>query len=320
MTDEEMNIYQRIDAAYKDIAKIKFEKTGTVEGSQHYKFIPIEQLLNAIRGAHARYGVKIVFGTPEYDPDQGEYRKEIREEREDRMSGRRYTSVMYYAVGHVHVRLIGSGPDDCIETDIGFEAKDSSDKLMNKVYTNAERCLLRTLYSIDEGSGDPEATNTENDVRDDVPQQPRRTDGHTKSANPKIANFFSPEPPKAEGRKTEKTAKAEKPAEDAPKEPKGKRIVAVSHLSADYKPLPEGSARNMGTDRTGRQPEADGLVHLRTAREQDEQTVMNAYFGPNGSIVEPYVTKYGKDVKTWTDDQVSEALGALVSADAVGRS
>lgn len=178
-------IYDRIDAAYKDIAAEKYAKTGKVSaGNTSYNFIPIGQMLAVVRKAHAAHGIKVLFGAPEYDHDRHESRREI-------TSTNRYgdSTTWYVAVGHMSVRIIGGSEDDVIETSVGFEAKDNSDKLTNKVYTNAERTLYRTLYAIDEGSPDPEAENVPNG-REEAPAEKIRTKdkffgGNTAISSPK---------------------------------------------------------------------------------------------------------------------------------------
>ena len=174
------NIYARIQQAYKAIASKGFTKDGTVKGAASYKFISIGQILEAVRRAQADAGITVVFGRPEYDHDNHEKRWEYTKE------GPYGKSTWYAAVGHISVRLYGKDADDCIETEIPFEAQDNSDKLTNKIITNAERTLYRTLYSIDEGSDeDPEAYNVPM-----VPEKPAKADpffGDPKKEAPKKA-------------------------------------------------------------------------------------------------------------------------------------
>ena len=159
------NVCDRIDTAMKILAAKGFSKDGQVQGSARYKFIPIAQILDAVREAHAAAGVKVIFGRPEYDTEQGEKRWTEGRKAPNPATGEEYDVKWYFANGHVDVRIIGATPDDCIETVIAFEASDNSDKLTNKIYTNAERALYRTMYAIDESDGsDPEALNYENVV------------------------------------------------------------------------------------------------------------------------------------------------------------
>ena len=104
-----LNIYQRIDLAYTEIAKADFSKSGTVKGAQSYKFIPIDQILDTVRKAHAKYGVKVVFGRPKYDA--GNFEK-----RWDYVKKGNYGETTWHAaVGHIKVRLIGASDYDSIE-------------------------------------------------------------------------------------------------------------------------------------------------------------------------------------------------------------
>lgn len=54
---------------------------------------------------------------------------------------------------------MGASLEDSIEGTVTVEAKDTSDKLNNKLVTNAMRTIYRTIYSIDAGE-DPEAENS----------------------------------------------------------------------------------------------------------------------------------------------------------------
>ena len=166
------NVFARIQKAYKLIAAQGFTKSGQVKGAASYNFIPIGQILEAVRKAQADAGLTVVFGRPEYDHDNHEKRWEYTKETN---YGK---STWFAAVGHIGVRIYGTCADDVLEMEIPFEAQDNSDKLTNKIITNAERCLYRTLYSIDEGSEDPEAVN--------VPMEPE-----PKPA-PKDDPFFKP--------------------------------------------------------------------------------------------------------------------------------
>lgn len=155
----EDNIFSRLQKAYKIVASASFVKDGEVKGAASYRFISIGQILAVVRKAQAEAGITVVFGTPEYDHDQHEKRWEYTKEGTDRYTGNKFKTTWYAAVGHIPVTLFGGSKDDRIDMVIPFEAQDNSDKLTNKIVTNAERTLYRTLYSIDEGSEDPEAVN-----------------------------------------------------------------------------------------------------------------------------------------------------------------
>lgn len=168
----EMSIYERIDAAYAEISQAKIVKDGSVStgGRSGYSYVKIAQILDVVRKAHGRYGIKVFFGRPVYDAAQGEKRyAEVRK-------GQYGDTKWQVANGHVDVRIIGRDEEDVIEVTVPFEAQDNSDKLTNKIITNAERCLYRVLYAIDEGEGsDPEAVNVTTMV-DSHKDEPKKAD------------------------------------------------------------------------------------------------------------------------------------------------
>ena len=160
------NVYERLARAYRAVASAKFDKSKKVGGySASYSYIPIDQILAIVRKAQADAGLVVVFGAPQYDPAQGERRWEEAKQSKDGA-----VTKWTYAVGHIDVRIFGASSDDCIEMTVPFEASDNSDKLTNKIITNAERILYRTLYTIDEGGPeddpgeDPENINVERTV------------------------------------------------------------------------------------------------------------------------------------------------------------
>lgn len=146
------NVIERINEARRIIAEVEFAKSGTVKGGQSYSFIPIGQILQAVRKAHAQAGVTVTFGRPEYDAEQFEKRYSFVKK------GQYGETTWHAANGHITATIYGGSVDDRIELEVPFEAQDNSDKLTNKIITNAERCLYRVLYAIDEGDAtDPEA-------------------------------------------------------------------------------------------------------------------------------------------------------------------
>lgn len=137
-----LNIIQRIQAAQRDIAKAKFEKTHkvTMGAGGGYKIIPIADILQIVRKVQAEHGITLLLGKVQYD-----------EADHEGVEGG-------HAVGHIDYKLVGSSMDDCIEGTVTVEARDPSDKLNNKLVTNAMRTIYRTIYSIDAGE-DPEMEN-----------------------------------------------------------------------------------------------------------------------------------------------------------------
>lgn len=138
-----MTVHERIATALQVIAETDFNKSGQVTGGATYSFIPIGQILQAIRKAHAKAGLFLTIGQLEFDKDNGE--------------GIFRDSNWTKARGHCEVSINGAD-GDCVSFTVPFNVQDNSDKLDNKIVTNIERQAYRVLYAIDEGDAtDPEA-------------------------------------------------------------------------------------------------------------------------------------------------------------------
>ena len=138
-----MTVHERIATALQVIAETDFNKSGQVKGGATYSFIPIGQILQAIRKAHAKAGLFLTIGQLEFDKDNGE--------------GIFRDSNWTKARGHCEVSINGAD-GDCVSFTVPFNVQDNSDKLDNKIVTNIERQAYRVLYAIDEGDAtDPEA-------------------------------------------------------------------------------------------------------------------------------------------------------------------
>ena len=144
-----MTVHERIAAAMQVIAETDFSKSGTVTGGASYNFIPIGQILQAVRKAHAKAGLFLTIGQLEYDQNNGE----------GIFTSDRWTK----ARGHCDVTINGAD-GDCVSFVVPFNVQDNSDKLDNKIVTNIERQAYRVLYAIDEG----DATDPESEWREDM--------------------------------------------------------------------------------------------------------------------------------------------------------
>lgn len=158
-----MTVHERIATAMQVIAETDFNKSGKVMGGQTYNFIPIGQILQAIRKAHAKAGLFLTIGQLEYDKDN-----------EEGIFDRVINSKPYkQARGHSEVRINGAD-GDYVSFIVPFNVLDNSDKLDNKIVTNIERQAYRVLYAIDEGdaSDDPETIHIE--IGDEQPKETKR--------------------------------------------------------------------------------------------------------------------------------------------------
>ncbi len=66
MTTDDRTIYQRIADAKRDLASADFTKSNTVKagGGASYRFIPLDQILLAVRKVQADHGIMCFFGVP----------------------------------------------------------------------------------------------------------------------------------------------------------------------------------------------------------------------------------------------------------------
>ena len=154
-----MTVHERIATALQVIADFDFNKSGKVTGGATYNFIPIGQILQAVRKAHAKAGIFLTMGQLEYDDAHGE----------GIFVQDRWTK----ARGHCEVSVNGADGDS-ISFTVPFNVQDNSDKLDNKIVTNIERQAYRILYAIDEGDAtDPEAEWNEDAVSIPTRQAPK---------------------------------------------------------------------------------------------------------------------------------------------------
>lgn len=144
-----MTVHERIATAMQVIAETDFNKSGKVTGGATYNFIPIGQILQAVRKAHAKAGLFLTIGQLEYDTANAE----------GIFTSEKWTK----ARGHCEVSINGAD-GDCISFVVPFNVQDNSDKLDNKIVTNIERQAYRVLYAIDEG----DATDPESEWREDM--------------------------------------------------------------------------------------------------------------------------------------------------------
>ncbi len=150
---DSLTIYQRMDRALAEITDVELTKSKMVwlrePGTNHnrdegkgYSIVPIADILKIVRRIHGHWGIKTEIGKVKI--------------LEKSVSGS-----IVHVIGTCKCRLIGKDDTDVYKTTVNVEAKDSSDKLYNKLRTNALRNLYRTVYNLDgDESQDPEEVNT----------------------------------------------------------------------------------------------------------------------------------------------------------------
>ncbi|MFA6776147.1 MAG: ERF family protein [Sphaerochaetaceae bacterium] len=179
---------RRLAAAYADLAEVRWQNSGSVKaGNNSYGFIPISSILEEVRRVKAKHGILVIFSAVRYAVDQGE-------KRITQVSHGQYGETTWQvANGHYDVEIVNSDdPEDVMSLTVSCEAKDNSDKLDNKLLTNAMRSLYRSIFDIDEGSEDPESVNIP--TTDEVKPTPRTasSDAFFGSAKKKAAPTLTP--------------------------------------------------------------------------------------------------------------------------------
>ena len=176
-----MTVHERIATAMQVIAEFDFNKSGQVTGGVSYNFIPIGQILQAVRKAHAKAGLFLTIGQLEYNKDDEEGIFDCV------INGKPYKQ----ARGHCEVSINGADGDN-VSFIVPFNVLDNSDKLDNKIVTNIERQAYRVLYAIDEGdASDPETVHYE--IGEGHPKESSKKPEYRTGDKPKTATPGDPE-------------------------------------------------------------------------------------------------------------------------------
>lgn len=213
-----MTIYERIDKAYQEIAQATFKKDKWVgkwivtrdENNKRvrqpdldhdgYFVISITQILDVVQKAHAHNGIKCIFEGPYYNAENNEKRITV-----PWRDGKRVI-----ANAHYDVRIYGESDEDVIYMKVQCEAWDTeaNDKLGNKLLTNAQRSLYRSLYAIDgDDTQDPEEQNPA--VQGDPAEEPAEKDKWFSKKEPKTeAEVKTPDEGKLDAETRAKMKKA----------------------------------------------------------------------------------------------------------------
>ena len=172
-----MTVYERIAQAMEVIAAFDFDKSGQVTGGQSYKFIPIGQILRAVRQAHAKAGLFLTIGQLEYDDEHREGIVDVT------INGKPYK----HARGHCQA-FINGADGDCVSLTVPFNVLDNSDKMDNKIVTNIERQVYRIIYAIDEGDATdtPPGEDPESIFIEDTGPAPIQPKQKAPPVNPKV--------------------------------------------------------------------------------------------------------------------------------------
>lgn len=144
----DLNIYQRRNAAKKQVFEHEFKK----EQSQglKFKYIPVEQIKPIVERAWNVAGIVMNIISLEIDDVAPPLTKES-----TNPYGEKTSSIWYHKKGTLKFELVNiEKPEDRVAFEIEGEAKDNSDKVINKIYTSAIKNFYKIEFNISEGAKD----------------------------------------------------------------------------------------------------------------------------------------------------------------------
>ena len=155
MTTVTKNLYQRRNEAKKEVYEHEFSKVRT-EGLR-YAYMPVESIKPIIEKAYNNTGIVMDIGSLVYDDVLPPWEK---------TSQYGETSTWHFVRGSLTITLVNmDDPSDKATFTVVGEAKDNSDKVINKVYTAAYKNFLKLEFNVSEGpKDDTDAIQTEADL------------------------------------------------------------------------------------------------------------------------------------------------------------
>lgn len=198
MTEKVMNIYQRRNAAKKEVRKHNFEKI-TGEGL-NYEFLPVETVKPVVEDAWNNAGVVMDILDIEYEPLREPWKT---------VSNYGKESMWFHGVYTANIELVNmDDPSDKCHFIYKADAKDNSDKSFSKAYTAILKNFYKAEFNISESpKDDPDSLQTDSDI-----EKANETTEDKKARRRKMAQqadaFFRPA-----------VKPVEKPAAETPSEP-----------------------------------------------------------------------------------------------------
>jgi|GEM_PF-3457263 len=162
------NLYQRRNQAKKEVYDHEFSKVKT--GGLQYAYMPIESIKPIVEKAYNNAGIVLdIIGLEYADVTAPEQRVTTG------YDGNQSKSTWMYVRGKLTIRLVNiDEPDDKLTVDVIGEAKDNSDKVINKVYTAALKNFYKIEFNISEGpKDDTDAIQTDADLDKKAEPKPK---------------------------------------------------------------------------------------------------------------------------------------------------
>jgi len=168
------NLYQRRNAAKKQVYEHEFSKVKT--GGLQYAYMPIESIKPIVEKAYNDNGIVIdIIGLEHEDVREPEKRESTNP------YGDKSSSTWLFVRGTLTIKLVNiDDPGDSLTIPVVGEAKDNSDKVINKVYTAALKNFYKIEFNISEGpKDDTDAIQTDADL-----EKPQKAVGKKAEARP----------------------------------------------------------------------------------------------------------------------------------------
>ena len=139
------NLYQRRNAAKKAVFKHEFKKVQG-EGLK-FKYLPVEIIKPVVEEAWNDVGIVADVGPLELEDSRDQWDV-------DSQYGGGKTR-WFHCKGSLEITLVNiDNPEDKVSFTVWGEAKDNSDKVINKVYTSAMKNFYKIEFNISEGPKD----------------------------------------------------------------------------------------------------------------------------------------------------------------------
>jgi len=193
MAEPTKNLYQRRNAAKKEVYDHEFAKIKT--GGLQYAYMPIESIKPIVERAWNNVGIVMdIIGLDVSNVLHPEERTSTG------YDGKATKSTWLFVRGTLTLKLVNiDDPQDTFTVEVIGEAKDNSDKVINKVYTSALKNFYKIEFNVSEGPKDDIDSIQSDSELDKSEPAPKPSDNNMKKAAAQDPFFGKKEPkPKIE--------------------------------------------------------------------------------------------------------------------------
>lgn len=173
MTDVK-NLHQRLVEAKRIVGETKLKKVDPKKGGLQYGYLPVSRMKPVVADAEVQAGITRTYGKARID--------DIRDPWEVPSNYGGGTTTWHHKMMSLEIILTNAdNPDDQITQTFIGEAKDNSDKVINKLYTSALKNYFKQIYDIAESEED----DTDSQQEPQVKVQPSNDSFFSKRTRPK---------------------------------------------------------------------------------------------------------------------------------------